>query len=62
MSTSFSRPFFGLHLPNYTYPGVPDEQLFGHVIAQAQAAEAAGFELVTVMDHSLPDPGRRARD
>jgi len=51
VSTTFSRPFFGLHLPNYTYPGIPDEQLFGHVIAQAQAAEAAGFELVTVMDH-----------
>ena len=51
MSTNFGRPFFGLHLPNYTYPGVPDEQLFGRVIEQAQAAEAAGFELVTVMDH-----------
>ncbi|HEY7937088.1 MAG TPA: LLM class F420-dependent oxidoreductase [Candidatus Limnocylindrales bacterium] len=51
MSTSFGRPFFGLHLPNYTYPGVPDEQLYARVIEQAQAAEAAGFELVTVMDH-----------
>src|SRR5476651_2697376 len=51
VSTNFGRPFFGLHLPNYTYPGVPDEQLFGRVIEQAQAAEAAGFELVTVMDH-----------
>ena len=51
MSTNFGRPFFGLHLPNYTYPGVPDEQLYGRVIEQAQAAEAAGFEMVTVMDH-----------
>jgi F420-dependent oxidoreductase-like protein len=51
MSSSFGKPFFGLHMPNYTYPDVPDDQLFGRVIAQAQAAEAAGFELVTAMDH-----------
>ncbi|MGH2464450.1 MAG: LLM class F420-dependent oxidoreductase [Candidatus Limnocylindrales bacterium] len=51
MSTNFGRPFFGLHLPSYTYPGVPDQHLFSRVIEQAQAAEAAGFELVTVMDH-----------
>jgi F420-dependent oxidoreductase-like protein len=43
--------FFGFHLPNYTYPGVPDDRLFDHVIAQAQAAEKAGFDMVTVMDH-----------
>ncbi len=49
--SSIGRPFFGYHMPNYTYPGVPDDQLFGRVIELAQAAEAAGFELVTVMDH-----------
>jgi len=38
-------------MPNYTYPGIPDDRLFEHVIAQARAAEAAGFDLVTVMDH-----------
>ncbi len=38
-------------MPNYTYPGIPDDRLFDHVIAQARAAEAAGFDLVTVMDH-----------
>jgi F420-dependent oxidoreductase-like protein len=43
--------FFGFHMPNYTYPGVPDDKLFDHVIAQAQAAEKAGFDMVTVMDH-----------
>jgi F420-dependent oxidoreductase-like protein len=43
--------FFGFHMPNYTYPGVPDDKLFDHVVEQAQAAEAAGFDLVTVMDH-----------
>jgi len=43
--------FFGFHMPNYTYPGIPDDKLFDHVIAQAKAAEKAGFDLVTVMDH-----------
>jgi F420-dependent oxidoreductase-like protein len=43
--------FFGFHMPNYTYPGVSDDTLFDHVIAQAQAAEKAGFDMVTVMDH-----------
>jgi F420-dependent oxidoreductase-like protein len=43
--------FFGFHMPNYTFPGVPDDKLFDHLVEQAQAAEAAGFDLVTVMDH-----------
>lgn len=38
-------------MPNYTFPGVPDDKLFDHVVEQAKAAEAAGFDLVTVMDH-----------
>jgi len=38
-------------MPNYTYPGVSDDRLFDRVIAQAQAAESAGFDMVTVMDH-----------
>jgi F420-dependent oxidoreductase-like protein len=38
-------------MPNYTFPGVPDDRLFDHVVEQARAAEAAGFDLVTVMDH-----------
>jgi F420-dependent oxidoreductase-like protein len=42
---------FGFHMPNYTYPGVADDKLFDHVVAQAKAAEKAGFDLVTVMDH-----------
>jgi F420-dependent oxidoreductase-like protein len=42
---------FGYHMPNYTYRGAPDAELFDHVVEQAQAAEAAGFDLVTVMDH-----------
>jgi len=42
---------FGFHMPNYTFPGMPDDQLFDHVVEQAHAAEVAGFDLVTVMDH-----------
>jgi len=38
-------------MPNYTFPGVPNDRLFERVIHQAKAAEAAGFDLVTVMDH-----------
>jgi F420-dependent oxidoreductase-like protein len=43
--------WFGFHLPSYTHPGTPPERLFDRVVEQAKAAEAAGFELVTVMDH-----------
>ena len=38
-------------MPNFTYPGVPDDRLFQRVADNARAAEAAGFDLVTVMDH-----------
>jgi F420-dependent oxidoreductase-like protein len=46
-----TTPWFGLHLPLYTFPDTPDDRLFDRVVEQAQAAEAAGFGLVTVMDH-----------
>jgi F420-dependent oxidoreductase-like protein len=42
---------FGFHMPNYTYSGVSNDRLFARVVEQARAAEAAGFDLVTVMDH-----------
>lgn len=42
---------FGLHHPNYTFPGVPDDSLFDRVVENARAAEKAGFDLFTVMDH-----------
>lgn len=45
------KPWFGLHLPLYTFPDTPPERLFDRVVAQANAAESAGFSLVTVMDH-----------
>ena len=46
-----SDVWFGYHLPLYTFPGVQPEGLFDHVAGLAQAAEANGFSLVTVMDH-----------
>ena len=48
----------GLQIPNFSYgTGVPE--LFPSVIAQAQEAEAAGFDTVLVMDHfyQLPEIG-----
>ena len=40
----------GLQIPNFSY-GTGVDQLFPTVIAQAQEAEAAGFDSVFVMDH-----------
>ncbi len=45
------QPWFGLHLPNYTFLDTPPERLFDRIVEQARAAEDAGFSLVTVMDH-----------
>jgi F420-dependent oxidoreductase-like protein len=42
---------FGFHMPNFTFPGVPDDRLFDRTVQQAKAAEKAGFDFVTVMDH-----------
>lgn len=52
-----TTPWFGLHLPSYTHPDVPAASLFDAVVQQAQAAEAAGFGQVTVMDHLNQIPG-----
>jgi len=41
----------GLQIPNFTYPGVPDSELFERVADQAMAAEESGFDSVWVMDH-----------
>ena len=43
--------WFGFHLPSFTHPETPPDKLFDRVVEQAQAAEQAGFDLVTVMDH-----------
>jgi F420-dependent oxidoreductase-like protein len=49
-------PFFGYHMPSFSYPGVADEERFEHLVGLVQAAEAAGFDLVTVMDHFYQIP------
>jgi F420-dependent oxidoreductase-like protein len=48
----------GLQIPNFTY-GTPVAELFPAVKAQAQEAEAAGFDTVLLMDHfyQLPTLG-----
>ncbi|MGA9774796.1 MAG: LLM class F420-dependent oxidoreductase [Candidatus Dormiibacterota bacterium] len=46
-----TAPFFGYHMPSFTFSGVAPEGLFDHVAGLAQAAEDAGFDMVTVMDH-----------
>jgi F420-dependent oxidoreductase-like protein len=43
--------FFGFHMPTFTFHGVPNDRLFDRVAENAKAAEDAGFDLVTVMDH-----------
>src|SRR6184192_1316545 len=42
---------FGFHMPNFTFADARGPALFDRVVEQAKAAEAAGFDLVTVMDH-----------
>jgi F420-dependent oxidoreductase-like protein len=45
------QPFFGFHMPNLTFPGVETAGLFEHLATLALAAESAGFDLLTLMDH-----------
>src|SRR4051794_41232037 len=45
------KPWFGLHIPSFTFPDLPPERMFDRVVELACAAEDAGFGLVTVMDH-----------
>ncbi len=47
----------GYQIPNFTYPDTAPDQIFGKVVAQAQAAEAAGFDRVLLMDHFYQLPG-----
>src|SRR5215472_9966191 len=44
-------PFFGYHMPYFSFPGVAPEDRFDRVVQLACAAETAGFDAVTVMDH-----------
>ena len=51
---------FGLQIPSFTYPGVPDEKLFEKIAEIAGTAEQSGFDSVWVMDHhyQIPMVGR----
>lgn len=44
-------PFLDLHVPSFTFPDVPAENLFGRLIEIAATAEASGFTALSVMDH-----------
>ena len=52
-------PHFGLQLPSFTFPNVPDAELFERIAAIAGAAEDAGFDSFWVMDHyhQIPNIG-----
>ncbi|HVW35366.1 MAG TPA: LLM class F420-dependent oxidoreductase [Acidimicrobiia bacterium] len=41
----------GLQIPNFTFPGVADADLFETIAGIATTAETAGFDSVWVMDH-----------
>ncbi|MGI9606681.1 MAG: LLM class F420-dependent oxidoreductase [Acidimicrobiales bacterium] len=47
----------GYQIPNFTYPTGGAEGIFPTVVAQAQAAEASGFDRVLLMDHFYQLPG-----
>ncbi|MEM9201421.1 MAG: LLM class F420-dependent oxidoreductase [Actinomycetota bacterium] len=47
----------GYQIPNFTYPGKNDADIFPTVVKQAKAAEEAGFDRVFVMDHFYQLPG-----
>ena len=44
-------PFFGYHMPSFSFPDATDETRFERLVTLARAAEDAGFDLITVMDH-----------
>jgi F420-dependent oxidoreductase-like protein len=48
---STDKLLFAYHMPSFSFPGVPPSDLFAHLKRLAQAAEAADFDLITVMDH-----------
>ena len=52
----------GYQIPNFTYPDCAPEHIFDKVVAQAKAAERAGYDRVMVMDHFYQLPGLGAPD
>ncbi|MFN2543822.1 MAG: LLM class F420-dependent oxidoreductase [Actinomycetota bacterium] len=51
---------FGLQIPSFSFPGVPEDRLFGKIAEIAVTAEESGFDSVWVMDHyyQIPMVGR----
>jgi alkanesulfonate monooxygenase SsuD/methylene tetrahydromethanopterin reductase-like flavin-dependent oxidoreductase (luciferase family) len=49
--TSRLETRLGLQTPSFTFPGAAPEDLFELTVAQAEAAEAAGYDSFWVMDH-----------
>ncbi len=47
----------GYQIPNFTYPDSKPDEIFSMVVAQAKAAEAAGYDRVMLMDHFYQLPG-----
>jgi F420-dependent oxidoreductase-like protein len=47
--SEFTR--LGFQMPNFTFPDVPDAELFERVASMAGRAEASGFDTLFVMDH-----------
>ena len=47
----------GYQIPNFTYPDTQPTAIFDNVVAQAKAAEAAGYDRVMLMDHFYQLPG-----
>ncbi|HXM53949.1 MAG TPA: LLM class F420-dependent oxidoreductase [Candidatus Dormibacteraeota bacterium] len=43
--------FFGYQILSYSFDGVAPDAMFDRVVGLAQAAESAGFDAVTVIDH-----------
>jgi F420-dependent oxidoreductase-like protein len=52
----------GYQIPNFTYPDTRSDEIFDKVVAQAKAAEDAGYDRVFVMDHFYQLPGIGAPD
>lgn len=49
MPRRFTR--LGFQIPNFTFPDLPEAQLFERVAGMAEKAEESGFDTVFVMDH-----------
>ena len=46
-----------LHVPNFNWPGVADEELFERLVEIATTAEDSGFSSISMMDHYHQIPG-----